>query len=541
MEHRKPVNKELRLSGRVASGGLVSGGVVCLGKCNQSTQHAPQELPEQERDLLGPAVAAAGQDLQSLLARLADEEAVGIVEFQIAMLEDDTLLEPAYAAIRSGTAALPAWEAAMAGLIDDYASAPEAYFQARTADLADMRDRVARHLGARQDRQIPPGSVVIGDDLAPTKFLETDWSGSGIVLYNGSTSSHVAMLARARGVPMLIGVEHGPHPSAGVALIDAENGCVVFNPDPKTLSDFKRRQTVAQRRARDNSRFLDKPAVTGDGTRIEVRLNIAQPEELETLDPAHCDGIGLVRTEFLFQGRQLPDEDAQFNCYTRIVKWAGGRPVIIRTLDAGGDKPVPGLTLEGESNPFLGVRGFRLSKRQPEIFKTQLRALLRTAALGPVKIMVPMITVPEEMGEARRLLDEARGELEARGQACGDAPLGMMVEVPAAALCITSFEADFYSIGSNDLMQYVMASGRDNPHLGALLEGHHAVLRSLIEQVCGHAAATGREASLCGDLAGDPSSIPMLLDAGLRCLSVSPAALAGTKAVISRHGGKAHA
>lgn len=536
MGDRKPQSKALRLSGTVASGGLISGDVVCLGVPKAAARPVAATSPEAEKTSLDEAVAAAGQDLESLLAGLDDEEAAGIIEFQVAMLEDETVLEPAYASIQSGAAALAAWESAMAVLIDDYRNAEDDYFKARVSDLADMNDRVIRHLEGVADNPIPPGSVVIGEDLAPTLFLETDWTGSGIVLHGGSTNSHVAMLARARGIPMLVAVERQPHPDEGSAWIDGENGCVIFHPDEESAREFEQRHAAAEARTAVERHFLNKPAITADGVAIDVRLNIAQPGELDVLDPAHCDGIGLVRTEFLFHGEGLPDEDRQLACYARIVDWADGRPVVIRTLDAGGDKPIPGLTEDGESNPFLGVRGFRLSRRHPEVIKTQLRALLRCATRGPVKIMLPMISVPEEMIAARRLLDEARAELDDRGESYGDAPLGMMVEVPAAALCIELFEAEFYSIGSNDLVQYIMACGRDNPNLGDLKDGHVCALAKLIRSVTDHAQASGREASLCGDMAADPGSIAMLLQGGLRCLSVSPAALAGTKAAIARQG-----
>lgn len=535
MAHRKPADMELRLSGTVTSRGLVSGAVFCLATPPTTPQPDPAAAPAGEKAALDRAVAAAGGDLQALAERLDDEEAIGVVEFQIAMLEDATVVQPAYRAIESGLAAVPAWNAAMARFVDDYENASDEYFRARATDLADIRDRVLRHLGAAAQNAIPPGSVVIGDDLAPSRFLETDWSGSAIVLFAGSASAHVAMLARSRGIPMLIGVERGDHPCEGVALVDTENRCVIFNPDENTKSDFERRHAAARARAKANNRYLDHPAMTGDGTRIEVHLNIAQPEELDALDPEHCDGIGLVRTEFLFQGRRPPDEETQLKCYARMVTWADGRPVTIRTLDAGGDKPVAGLTLQNESNPFLGVRGFRLSRRHEKLFKTQLRALLRAAALGPVKIMIPMITVPEEMEAARRLLDEARRELAALGMSYGNTSLGMMVEVPAAALCIDRFKADFYSIGSNDLAQYVMACGRDNPHLDALLEAAPGVLRGLFARVCAHASESGREASICGDLAAEADATPMLLEAGLRCLSVPPVALAPIKAAIAHH------
>jgi phosphotransferase system enzyme I (PtsI) len=220
--------------------------------------------------------------------------------------------------------------------------------------------------------------------------------------------------------------------------------------------------------------------------------------------------------------------------YRRLAEWAGGRPVVIRTLDAGADKPVPGLTEEGESNPFLGLRGVRLTLRHEAIFRTQLRALARAAAHGAVEVMIPMVTVPDELRAASRLLDEEAASLAAAGVPHRRPPLGMMVEVPAAAVAIDLFDADFYSIGSNDLTQYVTAAGRDIAAVSALADtGHPAVLR-LIEHVAAHGAATGRKVSLCGDAGGDPRLIPDLLRRGVRALSVAAPLVAATKAAIAR-------
>ena len=240
------------------------------------------------------------------------------------------------------------------------------------------------------------------------------------------------------------------------------------------------------------------------------------------LDPAHVDGIGLMRTEFLFQGREkLPTEEEQYQIYKRMVEWAAGRPVTIRTLDAGGDKPIAGLTQPGDINPFLGVRGVRLSLRHLDVFREQLRALARAAVAGNLKVMIPMVTVPEELDRCRALLEQAVEDLRREGREAQMPPLGMMVEVPAAALTIEDFNADFFSIGSNDLIQYVAAASRDEPQLADLARPSRAVF-SLIGHVVNYADRSGRETSLCGDLAGDPGQVAALLDQGLRIFSVAP-------------------
>jgi phosphotransferase system enzyme I (PtsI) len=241
-----------------------------------------------------------------------------------------------------------------------------------------------------------------------------------------------------------------------------------------------------------------------------------------------------VRSEFLFHAReQLPDEEEQYRVHRRIAEWAAGRPVTIRTLDAGGDKPISGLTRTGESNPFLGVRGVRLSLRRPEVLKVQLRALARAAVHGNVKIMVPMIAVPDELAQCRLLLVQAVREVTASGAQATTPPLGMMVEVPAAALSMTDFDADFYSIGSNDLLQYLMAASRDEPELAALASPGPAFWR-LLKEMTQRGRDMRREVSLCGDLASDVRHVSELLSCGLRALSVAPASLAAVKAAVRR-------
>jgi phosphotransferase system enzyme I (PtsI) len=279
------------------------------------------------------------------------------------------------------------------------------------------------------------------------------------------------------------------------------------------------------------------PALTASGEPVKVMINVTGLAELKDLDPTSVDGIGLMRTEFLFQSREkLPTEEEQYQIYKRMVEWAAGKPVTIRTLDAGGDKPIAGLTQPGDSNPFLGVRGVRLSLRHPKIFHAQLRALARAAAVGNLKVMIPMVTVPEEFDCCRRLFEKAFEELRNEDREARLPPLGMMVEVPAAALTIEDFKADFFSIGSNDLIQYVMAASRDEPQLADLARASRAVFE-LIGRVVGHAARSGREASLCGDLAGDPKQVAALLDRGLRIFSVAPGALGPVKAAIARYSG----
>jgi phosphotransferase system enzyme I (PtsI) len=518
-----------RATGTVASIGYASGPLHVIDGSRAAYQ--PSGEPAIEGERLRAALALAVTELAALMAQ-AEGEAAGILEFQVMMLEDDSLSAPAIEAIDAGTDAATAWATALDEEIASYEMADDAYFRARSADLRDIRDRVLRALaGVRQDA-LPPGAVIQARDLTPTEFLSMDWKqGGGILLHEGSTTSHVAMLARARGVPMLVGVPRLEVANDDLVLLDAEHGRVVIAPDGTDRDAFIAASTAhlhLMAQARDG---LGRPAITADGTRIEMHVNIADPADVDAIDISTCDGVGLMRTEFLF-GHGLPDEDTQLAAYRKVLAWAAGKPVTIRTVDAGGDKPVPGLTVE-ESNPFLGLRGIRLSLAKPGIFRVQARALLRAAAAGNLKVMFPMVSVPGEYAAARAVFEE-----EAAILGLPVPPLGIMVEVPAVAIHPDPFrDVAFFSIGSNDLTQYVMAAGRDNAAVSALGDPRNPAVLGLIHNVAQFGGKNGIPVSLCGDAGGDPELIPLLIAAGLRALSVSPAQLPLAKAAVARSSG----
>ncbi|UVO38403.1 phosphoenolpyruvate--protein phosphotransferase [Bradyrhizobium arachidis] len=532
---RRRIVGEIHLTGHPASPGLAIGPVAVL--TTEVASRTTKGDPAQEAAALKAAIEGAAADLAELIATVHGE-AAEILEFQVAMLGDDALAEGAYEAVAGGTAADEAWRAALDVEIAGYRAADEEYFRARAADLVDIRDRVLAALnGADANAKISGDSVVTGDDISPSTFLAVDWTrGGAIALASGSPSSHVAMLARSRGAPMVVGL--GPLPWNGqppsLALVDGDTGTVIFDPKPETRRLFEHRMAEANAAqiAADAGRL--KPAATADGRRIAVLLNVAAPEDLAGLDAAICDGIGLVRTEFLFEGsRGLPGEDAQYAVYRRILEWAAGRPVTIRTLDAGGDKPIAGLTIDSERNPFLGLRGIRLSLARPDVFRVQLRALCRAAVHGALKVMLPMVAVPAELDRANAMLDAEFTALTALGVACARPPLGIMVEVPSAALCAEDFGAAFYSIGSNDLTQYTMAAARDIGAVADLNDAGHPAVLALIARTVEAGRKRGVEVSLCGDAAADMRLTNALLATGLTTLSVSPIAVARLKAAIA--------
>ncbi|MCH8997654.1 MAG: YifB family Mg chelatase-like AAA ATPase [Proteobacteria bacterium] len=402
--------------GQVASPGLALGPIDLhtfdLASPGKIAKPGAAGTPAQERAALRDAVDAARTQLMSL-AEKGDAMAGDILALQIALLEDPELTAPAIEAIEGGTPAVAAWRAALDAQIEIYRSDDSAYFRARAADLMDLRDRVVGLIcGAGQGSKTEaPDAIYVAQDLTPSRFLETDWSRyRGAALIGGSASSHVAILARARGVPLLIGIDGAEEAlrDGAEAILDAEDGRLIVDPAASTVARYRDRLAQRKDEAEREAAFLDGSAVTAGGARIQVCINVDDLEVLDRVKPEHCDGIGLTRSEFLFYGSDgLPDEDRQYDAYVRLIDWAGGKPVTVRTLDAGGDKPIPGLTPEGEPNPFLGQRAIRYCLNHPELFKTQLRALLRASAYGRARIMFPLVTSVREITEAKQLLDEA--------------------------------------------------------------------------------------------------------------------------------------
>src|SRR6516164_7460291 len=523
----------LAYRGRTASIGFARGPFVRVD-AGTTGARAAGTLAEESLALRNAIVVASGQIAE--LATIAGGEAAQILEFQVALLEDEEFIVPIFASIGEGQPADAAWRSVLDEQIAEYNSAEDEYLKARCSDLADLRDRVVNVLrgGEAQALRLPSGAVICADDLPPSRFLEIDWSaGGGLALLRGSPTSHVAMLARARGIPMVVQI--GALPDAATALLDGESATLELDPGVEQITLFERRRE-AHRKSRASARaVLRRPAATWRGERIRLLINIQRVEDLEHADAQYADGIGLMRTEFLLDGKgALPDEETQYQAYDAVMRWAGQRPVTIRTFDAGGDKPVAGFTPEGEANPFLGLRGLRLCLSRPGIFTIQLRALARAAVRGNLKVMLPMVTASAELEVARKLFAEAVASLQAEGVAAMLPELGIMVEVPAAAMAIADFKAAFFSIGSNDLAQYVLACDRSNGALASLMDPLHPAVMELIARTAEHGRRSGTPVSLCGDMASDPRCIPALLDSGLRELSVNASALAQIKQTIDR-------
>jgi phosphotransferase system enzyme I (PtsI) len=497
---------------------------------------------ENETALLAAAIAAARTGIEALIA--GDDKLAGeILEFQLALLEDDDFLAPVHRAMSGGMPADKAWSWVLDAEIADYTSSGSEVLSARAADLTDLKLRVLSgiHGSGAALHEVMKGAILIAADLTPSAFLSLDWHAlAGAATLGGSPTSHVSILARARGVGLIVGLGAALDAFAdgAPAVLDPGTGRLTLRPTAETMAVAETAIGADRESANDVAAILNRPAVTATGETVSVLVNIDEPSLLDTLSPDICDGIGLTRTEFLFKDSHQPSEDEQFAFYARLVAWARGRPVTIRTLDAGGDKPIPGVTIDGEANPFLGIRGIRLSLARPELLAIQLRALARVAALGPVKVMLPMVTVPSELTQVRQMMAGEIGDLRRVGRDCAYPPIGIMVEVPAAALTAERFDADFYSVGSNDLIQYAMAAARDNAKLAGLADATNPAIFELIGRTVTAGKRRGVEVSICGDMASTPTHVGPLLDTGLRMLSCAPAQVGPVKLAVSRYDGR---
>ncbi len=521
-----------------ASPGLAHGVTFCLD--HPPVRRTVANLaadPDSEAQALRAALAQARDEL-SKIADSTDQLGKDVIGFQLSLLADDEFLSPVFDEIADGAAASDAWTAVLGREIADYVTAQTDYQRSRSADIKDLSQRVTNAIHGGVDvEDIPVDAVLIMDELTPSQFLSMDWSRvRAIATFGGSAASHTAMLARAQGVPMLVQLACKPDllVDGTTVIVDADSQCLVLAENAHVMERYAQRFAAQSQRRVRAVRYLGRAMTTRSGDAVRVMVNIDGGEPPADVQPEHCDGIGLTRTEFLFHGtNQLPDEATQLRFYCRLLTWAKGAPVTIRTLDAGADKPIRGLTLADEKNPFLGLRGVRLSLAYPDVLRVQLRALARAASTGSLNVMVPMVTIADEFERVRALLIEEHESLLREGIPAALPALGMMVEVPAAALAIDSFDAAFYSIGSNDLIQYVCAAGRDSAQVSELLDPLHSGVLELIARVAAHGARAGKPVSLCGEMAMRADCIPALLDAGVRTLSVPPKAIGATKAAIA--------
>jgi phosphocarrier protein FPr len=505
--------------------------------------------PESEIRRLHAAIAnaraAIANEQASLRNSLGKNEAE-IFEAQALVLEDPALLRRAETSIRERreNAAL-AWAHAYQAVAASYAQLEDEYLRQRAADVRDIGARVLAALGVARPRVgdlAEPGILVV-DDLAPAEVIALPKTVLGVICLQGGRTSHAAILLRARGVPAIARARAAferaglAAPSANVtAAFDGDTGELWINPEPAKLEELRARMKTQRLAAEEAARLSHEPAVTSDGHAIAIFANLGHAEEAAAALERGAEGVGLFRTEFLFLDRAAaPDEDEQFEALRQLREVMGTRPVIVRTLDIGGDKEAPYLGLEREANPFLGERGIRLCLNRPELFQTQLRAILRAGSGGDFRIMFPMITELAELREARTALDEAHRALDQSGTPhAWPIPVGIMIEVPSAVILSDQLatEADFFSIGTNDLTQYVLAADRGNPALTRFQDALHPAVLRMIGQITAEAHRHGKHVGVCGEAASDAVAARLLIGLGVDELSLSPARIPTIKSTI---------
>lgn len=503
------------------------------------------EDADSEFERFTEAVEQAKEEVSSLRAKAlkeAGEEQAAIFDAHFMMLDDPEVASKVKESIASLKVNVESIVFAIEQeMIDQLSASTDPYIQERVSDVHDVVRRILGHLLHRErlsladiDRDV----IVIAKDLLPSDMVGMARSRiKGIATEAGGRTSHAAILARAFQIPAVLGV--GPFISdikMGIPLVvDGDRGIIVVNPDEEALKKEKASQNRRIIKEREFAGIRDLVAATKDGVRIHLEANIEVPEEVESVVEHNADGVGLFRSEFLFLGGHVPGEEAQFKAYKKVVDAMAGKPVTIRTLDIGGDKVLPELGAQDEKNPLLGWRAIRFCLSKTEIFRTQLRAILRASVFGDVRIMFPMISTVEELVKAREILKEAQSECTARGYAVPERiQAGIMIEVPSAALCsdILSRSADFFSIGTNDLTQYTMAVDRGNEKVSYLHDPYNPAVLRLIKMTIDAAKQASIEVSLCGEMGADPSAAILLIGLGLRELSMSAVSIPAVKSFL---------
>ena len=493
----------------------------------QNFEDAKAKALDQLKKLYDKAVVEAGEDHAA------------IFDIHMMMLDDDDYLDSIYEIIKTQKkSAAYAVKTTGENFAETFAAMDDEYMKARAADVKDISNRVVNILTGNDKgfEESDEPFIIVAEDLAPSETVQLDKSKLlGFVTHLGSTNSHTAILARNMNIPALIGTEISEDWDGKLAIIDGYNGCIYIEPNNDLLQtlDKKRIQDVQQRALLQE--LKNKPNITIDGTEIKLYANIGNVSDVGMVLQNDAGGIGLFRSEFIYlHSETFPTEDEQFAIYKRVAEMMGGKKVIIRTLDIGADKQADYFELPKEENPALGYRAIRICLTRREIFKAQLRALLRASAFVNVSIMFPMIISVREVIDAKEVLEECRKELTAEGVNVGDVEIGIMIETPAAVMIAEQLaaEVDFFSIGTNDLTQYTLAIDRQNPRLDPFYDSHHPAVLKMIEMTVTAAHKHDCWVGICGELGADTSLTETFLKMGIDELSVNPGSVLSVRKTI---------
>jgi phosphoenolpyruvate-protein phosphotransferase (PTS system enzyme I) len=523
------------IQGIAASSGIAIAKAFRLEEPELTVEKKSINDAEEEVQRFNAAVEKAKSELEAIKERAKEEmgeDKAAIFAAHLLVLSDPELLNPIIDKIRSENInAEFALKETADMFVQMFESMDNEYMKERAADIRDVTKRVLAHLLGVQisnPSMISEEVIIVAEDLTPSDTAQLNRKYvKGFTTDIGGRTSHSAIMARSMEIPAVVGtktvmkeIENGM-----TVIVDGIDGLVIVNPSTEVLAKYEKKKEDFEAQKAEWAKLVNEKTVTSDGHHVELAANIGTPDDVKGVLENGGEGIGLYRTEFLYMGRdQLPTEDEQFEAYKTVLEKMNGKPVVVRTLDIGGDKELPYLNLPKELNPFLGFRAIRLCLEEQDLFRTQLRALLRASVYGNLKIMFPMIATLEEFRQAKGILLEEKEKLVAEGVQVSDhIEIGMMVEIPSTAVLADQFakEVDFFSIGTNDLIQYTMAADRMNERVSYLYQPYNPSILRLINMIIEAAHKEGKWVGMCGEMAGDPIAIPILLGLGLDEFSMS--------------------
>ncbi|MBY6050570.1 phosphoenolpyruvate--protein phosphotransferase [Cytobacillus firmus] len=536
------------LNGIAASSGIAIAKAYRLVEPDLSFDKVTVENAGQEVERFQSALAESKDELEVIRDNAHKElgaDKAAIFDAHLLVLSDPELISPIEDKIKTENVnAESALKETADMFITMFEQMDNEYMKERAADIRDVTKRVLSHLLGVQvvnPSTIAEEVIIIAEDLTPSDTAQLNRQFvKGFTTDIGGRTSHSAIMARSMEIPAVVGTKDSTKQinNGDMVIVDGLKGLVHINPTPEAIAEYKEEHRKFEEQKAEWAKLVNEKSVTADGHHVELAANIGTPKDLKGVVENGGEGVGLYRTEFLYMGRdQLPTEEEQFESYKAVLEGMSGKPVVVRTLDIGGDKELPYLNLPKEMNPFLGFRAIRLCLEEQDMFRTQLRALLRASTYGNLKIMFPMIATLDEFRQGKAILEEEKQKLVSEGtQVADNIEIGIMVEIPSTAVMAEQFakEVDFFSVGTNDLIQYTMAADRMNERVSYLYQPYNPAILRLVKMVIDAAHKEGKWAGMCGEMAGDETAIPLLLGLGLDEFSMSATSILKARSQISR-------